>query len=684
MFWLLRIAAAVWWAVFFGYAAFFVVWVLTDYFLGLEIGSEPERVKMLAGGVGLLFGVVSFFSAGTHLGPRLTDALLFPIRHALGWVIAILINVGIAWLLWTIFPHSTLSLVVCGIAFFVIAIATTTVSVEMPYQKSWSLAAIVRAGATARRVLWPFSQAARNFWDEKLQDARTGTGHRYGPRLLSRRHAGAKVPALSRNPGDPGLSWGGVPLPRRLASTGFLAAGMTGSGKTSHLLYLLRDVLTKLGEGGENRAVIYDYKAEAMVHLRARFSIPEKRIHLLHIFDRRTDVWDIAADIQTESQAMALTRILFPLPPMNVEADFFSKAAAYVVDGVITSFNEKAPGNWTLRDLVLALSDPAQIQQVLEVTPANLPQLRFIFPGDAAPMTSSVLATIAKDIRQYRVAAAQWHHAQETLHAKKYSIGQWLDANDIVVLGHSPANAEATQPIMRLLFELMARRVLDESEHTESEPDRTWFVLDELANLGRLEKLGELLRAGRSKGACVVLGFQDMHSLYEQYGKDLTHSLLNNIGNHAWLKLNDPETAQWASSLFSQREVQRYEENWDRHGVSGYKQHVFDQALVPQRKLLEPNEPGKLLGFFDSNEVGAWEWTLRLSEVKRDVAGPSDVEKRDYAWDRLEETKLVPWTTEDRRRLGLPLDAPGETKGTPTKPKPKGPPPYRRHRDRPS
>ena len=673
------------WAALVGFGAYFLSWVLISGAFNVDVAESPwPRIAGVV--IGAFFALHAFEVAGSQAGSGLGSFLLFPLRYLLGTSLAIALAALPAWLIWHFLsPYGKTVWIVGGLYLVAIAPVIMTAAFAIPFQGHPSLASLIRSLETARRIGFPFPRFVRNYIDEKVQDAREGTQHLRGSRLMTRRRAEERAAALLRKEKAPPLRWCGIDFPRRLASTGFLATGMTGSGKTAHLNFLLRSVLSKLGQHGEARAVVYDYKTEAMVLLLARLGLHAERVKLFHPFDLRTTVWDIAADIRTESDAMELTRILLPPPTNHPDAEFFSKAAALVVGGVIQTFNEKAPGNWDLRDLVLAVQDPQQIREVLEATPSNTPTLRTFFSGEAPGMTASVLATIAKDIQYYRVVASQWYWAEQDRGARRYSLRDWTKSNDVIVLGHSPSHVTALQPIMRLIFDLSAKRILDESRHTDSQPDRAWFVLDELPNLGRLDMLGELLRAGRSKGACVFLGFQDLASLYKAYDPDTTHSLLNNIGNQAHLKLNDPRTAEWASKFFTEREVLRRSETKDTDGATkSAHEGAQDRAIVPPRKFLEANEPGKLRGYFDSNEIGSWGWDLPVSQVIRDVPSPTDEERRRYAYERAEEKPLPPWTEADRRRLGLapPDSQPDSDTRSESPPSPPTRQGYRKHRDR--
>ena len=676
------------WSAFFGFLTYLLAWVFLAQRFGLALGREGDWARVAGAAIGVGFAIHTFSKARAHLGPGIGDFILFPLRYASGLALSLLFPAGIAWVLWHNLHGHHLALAIIAVVYLLFfALPVASASFAIPFERELTLASIIRSMQTARRIGFPFPGFVRNYFDEKIQDAKEGSEHLRGARLTTRRHAEQRARALLEPGGPPPLPWCGIPLPRRLASTGLLATGMTGSGKTAHLNYLLRSVLPSLGQHGESRALIYDYKVEAMVYLLARFPVPAERIKLFHPFDQRSVVWDVAADVLTESDAMELTRVLLPAPQNSPDAEFFSKAAALIVGGVIQTFNENAPGNWDLRDLVLAVEDPEQIREVLEASDSNKGRLRTFFSGEAPAMTASVLATIAKDIQYYRVVASQWYYAQRDYGAERYSLTEWMQSNDVIVLGHSPSHRAAVEPIMRLIFELTAKRFLNDSQHTDSRPDRSWFVLDELPNLGRLNILGELLRAGRSKGACVFLGFQDLSSLYKAYDPDTAHSLLNNIGNQAYLKLNDPRTAEWASKFFAEREVLRRSHTKGRDGEkTSTQESTHDRAIVPPRKFLEANAAGSSGVSSTQTRLVPGSGELPVSQVIRDVPSPTDEEKKLYAHQRAEERPLPPWTKDDRERLGLlPAEDPrAEDPEPPSSPKAISPPSragYRKHRE---
>ena len=126
----------------------------------------------------------------------------------------------------------------------------------------------------------------------------------------------------------------------------------------------------------------------------------------------------------------------------------------------------------------------------------------------------------------------------------------------MLILGEDETNRAALAVVNRLIFTRA-------TEPLRKQPDRpnipTWIFLDELRDLGRIDALNRLLLKGRSKNVCVVLGFQDIEGLREVYGDKVANEIVGQCVHYAFLKLNSPTTADWASHAIGEQEVMAME-----------------------------------------------------------------------------------------------------------------------------
>lgn len=354
------------------------------------------------------------------------------------------------------------------------------------------------------------------------------------------------------------IRWCGEDLPPESAKFHFLAAGATGSGKTVLLRILMQSVLAKVGSLPGLRAIVYDPKQDFVPILDAIVrdsSDPagqlSRRVKILNPFDVRGVSWDIAADTKNPAVARQIAAAFVP-EDEKAASPFFARAAQDIAYGVILSFMEKRVP-WTLRDLVLALStDPATTKAILSLSDSNHNRVISYF-GATNETNLSVWSTLQTKVSRYEPIAAGFAKAKESV-----SLSKWMTdpTGSVIVLRTNQAVREAIDNINAVLFRRLSELILDLPDTiSHGEMARTWVVLDELRDAGKLDGLRALLNMGRSKGSTVVISFQDIEGLKAVYGEHEALELTGQCANKAILRLEGPATADWASSLFGQERV---------------------------------------------------------------------------------------------------------------------------------
>lgn len=334
-------------------------------------------------------------------------------------------------------------------------------------------------------------------------------------------------------------------VPGRLATGHFAFVGATGSGKTLLQRLLMQSVLPTLGAG--QRALVYDPK-QHFVSLLAGMNLPCP-VRILNPFDRRSVAWEMAEDITSPAAALQAATLLVP----SAKADsnpFFTNAARLLVQGVFQALILAFPGTWTFRQVLLILRNKSRLKALLSKFESTSHLVQLL----EHPITASnILSTVLTYTAPFEVIAAAWDFASESI-----SLRSWIDEEEasVLVLGNDESNRSALDTVNRFLFKRLSELVLASDEVPDTEDaSRTWFFLDEIREAGRLDGLSSLMTKGRSKGACVVLGFQDMSGLREVYGRDVADELVGQASSKVVLRLNSPETAKWASSLFGASEI---------------------------------------------------------------------------------------------------------------------------------
>lgn len=372
----------------------------------------------------------------------------------------------------------------------------------------------------------------------------------------------------------PVLFWGEDLLPRRAACIHFLAVGTTGSGKTTLVNRLLSGVMPSLEAVG-SRALAYDPKSEMVPILQG---LTGRQPKILNPIDHRCARWEVCEDIIDAAGAIQLAAALIPEREGGGNSSFFTDAGRDIVQGVITSLirHEGSVQQWSLYDVLrIILYNPSQLRHVLDRNWDTRRLLEYI-SGDPE-LASNVRASMNAQLAKYMTIAAIWNEPRES-----FSLKRWIQSTgEILVMGNHEAYRATIDPLNALIFQRAAEEVLaleePDAEVRDEARGLTWFVLDEIREAGKLDVLGRLMNKGRSKGAAVIMGIQDIAGLREVYGKDRADEIIAQFNNLAILRLNNPATAEWACELFGEREL------WERSYTDGDSNQGWNRST--QTKL---------------------------------------------------------------------------------------------------
>jgi hypothetical protein len=466
------------------------------------------------------------------------------------------------------------------------------------------------------------------------------------------------------------------------ATSHFFLAGTTGSGKTLSLTMMMAAVLPSIwkqkGSDGkpldykslDRRAVIFDVKQDMISTLLA-LDAPASHLTIFNPFDARCTAWDVASDISGPDTALQLATILIPDNPRESNR-YFSDAARDLLCGAIQVFIERS-ANWQLADLVLAMRTPERLRQVLSLTQRGRDLIALHLE---TPITSLNILSMARTrLAPFEVVAALWKQAANQ--GRMLSLKTFLKEPGVLVLGNNQSALAPIQAINRVIFRRLTELLLDQGESADR---RTWFFLDEARKIGKLDGLDDLMTNGRSKGACVVLGFQDIAGMREVYGQHVAEEILGMCGSVGILKISGATTPQWASTILGERE-----EAIHTRGSSATEMGRITESegenwgirplLLPSqfRSLPRPEKGKPLYGYFRSAFIEnpsfrdkVYKAEISPTELTRRLPSPTAVQRAlNYMpWTDGNYKYLNNWKEADYVRLNLPFSS-GKAHQTP-------------------
>lgn len=479
------------------------------------------------------------------------------------------------------------------------------------------------------------------------------------------------------------IRWGPASLPRAKGTEHFLLVGASGSGKTTLLKMMLKSVFEP---DRHFNGLVYDPKQELLPSL---FGLRDdtaemiekgtSSVRVLNPFDKRCCAWDLSRDIDNPVSARQLATILVPDSKSGAAGEqFFTNAVRDILTTVILVFINCAREDcrWTFRDLLLGVLYRPYLNTLLAqtVTRKGAPfpiayRTHQTYIGCGDPRTlDNILATISARLSVFEPIAASWHQAAKKGDDFTFSLTDWKDGrySDVLVLGNDESGRASIDPINQAIFRRAVELLLSKSETTSEDKrtgeNQTWFFLDEVREAGKLEGLGSLLTKGRSKGACVVLAFQDIEGLRDVYGAEVANEICGQCNNAIVLRLNSPTTASWASELFGRRIGLARSAGFS--GISheaGFQEqerpfyHTSDFTYLPTSGVRNG-----FSGYLKNPETNPDEvdarWNLTIGDVEAALpTGPQSESPAHlpFAPKDLSSLYLEPWCLEDWDRLGF-------------------------------
>ncbi len=370
-----------------------------------------------------------------------------------------------------------------------------------------------------------------------------------------------------------GVEIGGVRIPRSIESQHLLFVGSSGSGKSTTIRNLLRQI-----EARGETAIVLDSECESV----PEFFRPERGDLILNPLDLRCPGWTPWAELRPGSEAMdaeALASALLP-DPANPFAQsgadfFFRESARTLIVGLLD---------------VVRTGDPADIPKLLGLSRGKLKETLRCVPAEAlidpgAHDQGAGIVAIAFN------ATKAFHHLPRKFE-RAWSAVEWVNApRGWLFLSSTEDSREAASPLQSVWLDCLVRRLMAAQEPHQ----QIWIVADELPILRRQAQLESLVVRGRKRELCAVLGFQAITQLRALYGRDQTATMAAAPATKLILRTGEPETARWSSEQIGEREVSRTQVGASagpremRDGFTIHPQRVVESAALPSEiQMLQP------------------------------------------------------------------------------------------------
>ncbi|MBV8097202.1 MAG: type IV secretion system DNA-binding domain-containing protein [Acetobacteraceae bacterium] len=323
-------------------------------------------------------------------------------------------------------------------------------------------------------------------------------------------------------------------LPHSYECEHFLITGNPGSGKSTTIRTLLRQIACWF-----HAAIIIDPEGEYV----QEFYCAERGDWILNPLDARCPFWSPWSELRAESftvDAAAMAASLIRGRPRNESERFFQDSTRTVVEAILHVARDN-PDPDNLLSLVSLARE--QLHKALRGTPAYA-----LIDPEAHDQGAGILGTATNAIKTFV------HLPKRNQSERSWSARQWArERRGWIFLPAREDINEAIRTVQGLWLDTLIRWLMT----AEIGSDQTWVMADELASLGHQPQIEKLLTRGRKRGLAVVIGLQNVSQLQTLYGREGCITLTSSPSTKIILRVDETETAKWASELIGSREIER-------------------------------------------------------------------------------------------------------------------------------
>ncbi|HEX4029245.1 MAG TPA: type IV secretion system DNA-binding domain-containing protein [Terracidiphilus sp.] len=338
-------------------------------------------------------------------------------------------------------------------------------------------------------------------------------------------------------------------IPTRAEDQHFEIIGDTGSGKTTIIMQMLRQIQTR-----EHSAILYDPACEFI----ERFYDERRGDIVLNPLDRRCPYWGPSEELVRRAEARTIAASLFQ-PTNDRRGEFFVESPQKIFAHLLLDLPSP-------QQLVFWMSHPEEIDKRVKDT-----ELASLIDPTAPQQRSGVLGSLSLIADSFRLLPKKEDSRFE------WTAREWSkNRRGWIFITSQPAEREALRPLHSLWIDMLVLRLL-----SAPKPDQhpVWFVLDELASLQKLPQLHTAITENRKSRNPIVLGFQGKAQLEVVYGH-LAEVMLSQPATKIFLKTTEPNAAEWVSRAIGKVEIERMKETHYDGSRSG-RNFALDRQTEP-------------------------------------------------------------------------------------------------------
>ncbi|WP_224995090.1 type IV secretory system conjugative DNA transfer family protein [Cesiribacter sp. SM1] len=371
-----------------------------------------------------------------------------------------------------------------------------------------------------------------------------------------------------------------------------LIIGGSGSGKSESLVRPLMKAFIEEGFCG----IVYDYKAPTLINEMNTLLIQqESRYHYPYYIINFSNVKashrfnilhpDLIMNANyAEEYALSIISNLNRGANKN-SGEFFTRSAINYLAAIIWFLKKRHPQYCTLpHALNIALfKDFSHVFSMLMVEPLCADRVMSIVTSleqQAERQLAGQMGTIQNQLTTINTPEVAW-----ILSGNDF-IPNINDPEDpkLLAIGNDRQTPLALAPVISLIFTAALKTMNAEGKH------KSFVLLDEGPTL-KIPNLDTISAVSRSNKMALVYIAQDLSMMHDQYGREKTNTIISNMSNQFFGRVNLPETARMISDMIGKEERELISLSEGVSGSASRSNVNRNYSLsVQERVIVKPEE----------------------------------------------------------------------------------------------
>lgn len=410
---------------------------------------------------------------------------------------------------------------------------------------------------------------------------------------------------------------------------------------------VMQSILLMAAQGGGKTQILWrillplmkrNYKLVVGDFTKGDFTTSLPRIdRLFALGDARSSVWAVWRDVKSLPDAESFAVGVIP----ESDDPMWSNAARGNLIAILLKLINEQGENWRWRDLGKLLWLP--IDDLKKIAMQHYPPAVSAVADAESKTSQSILINLHAFLAPLYRFCEEWSEPGEDFKTadggtkpREFSWVDWLNDEDhrdrIIVLQSNAKDKTACAALNRAMLEVqvnhMASLEFDENKR------RIGYVMDEVPQMGRVERMETILATCRSKGAFVLLAFQDIAQIRQIYREGEDDKWLAMLGVRIFGQVKGGASQDFVLKQIGKKEVHVPSTTITQTAGGSststtYQRLETDVLAAHELELLGPQKSGvKAIVLGHGVDVMELEWDYFTPPKKRPAKVPLQAKKR--------------------------------------------------------